>query len=166
MHISKTLCTFATSNIKRNNMTTYEKSNSITEVALKRFRSDLSHDFLSSDTSIKDREKRAQKLVNYLCEKFKIASCIVEVKNKPQLHSTRNGKLRSKTYGRYYPHKNYIEIFNLTAVKKQPVSIKTMYDTLLHEFMHHYDMTKLNFTESPHTKGFYMRISDLAKKLD
>lgn len=144
---------------------TYEISNNITEVSLKRFKSDYSRDFLKCGTTINERQKVAQTLLNYLCEKFKIASCIVEVKNKPQLHSTRNGKLRSKTYGRYYPHKNYIEIFNLTAVKKQPVSIKTMYDTLLHEFMHHYDMTKLNFTESPHTKGFYMRISDLKEKL-
>lgn len=144
---------------------TYEISNNITEVSLKRFKGDYSRDFLKCGTTISERTKVAQALVNYLCEKFKIASCIVEVKNKPQLHSTRNGKLRSKTYGRYYPHKNYIEIFNLTAVKKQPVSIKTMYDTLLHEFMHHYDMTKLNFTESPHTKGFYMRISDLKEKL-
>lgn len=143
----------------------YEQSNSITEVALKRFRSDLSHNFLNCGTTINERQKVAQTLLNYLCEKFKIASCIVEVKNKPQLHSTRNGKLRSKTYGRYYPHKNYIEIFNLTAMTRKPVAIKTMYDTLLHEFMHHYDFTKLKLSESPHTKGFYARISDLKEKL-
>lgn len=146
-------------------MTSYEKSNSILEVALKRFSSSYSHDFLSSDTSIKDREKNAQKLVNYLCDKFGIPSCNVIVSNKPQLHNTRNGKLTTKVYGRYLVNINTIEIFNLTAMTRKPVAIKTMYDTLLHEFMHHYDMTKLNFTESPHTKGFYMRISDLKEKL-
>lgn len=143
----------------------YEKSNSITEVVLKRFRATEANDFLAAKELCSDRAKRAQKLVNYLCEKFGIPSCNVIVSNKPQLHSTRNGKLRSKTYGMYCPNMRYIEIFNLTAMTKKPVAIKTMYDTLLHEFMHHYDMTKLNFTESPHTKGFYMRISDLKEKL-
>ena len=147
-------------------MTSYEKSNSILEVALKRFSASYSHDFLSSDTTIKDREKNAQKLIDYLCDKFKIPHCSVIISNKRQNHVTRNGKLIKKVYGRYMINLNTIEIFNLTAVKKQPVAIKTMYDTLLHEFMHHYDMTKLKFAESPHTKGFYLRIADLAKKLD
>ena len=146
-------------------MTSYEKSNSILEVTLKRFSSSYSHDFLSSDTSIKDREKRAQKLVNYLCDKFGIPSCNVIVSNKPQLHNTRNGKLSKKVYGRYLINLSTIEIFNLTAMTKKPVAINTMYDTLLHEFMHHYDFTKLKLTDSPHTKGFYMRISDLKEKL-
>lgn len=166
MHISKTLCTFATSNIKRNNMTSYEKSNSILEVALKRFSSSYSHDFLSSDTSIKDREKNAQKLVDYLCDRFKIPHCYVIISNKRQNHVTRNGKLIKKVYGRYMINLNTIEIFNLTAMTKKPVAIKTMYDTLLHEFMHHYDYTKLKLSESLHTKGFAMRISDLKKKLN
>ena len=147
-------------------MTSYEKSNSILEVTLKRFSSSYSHDFLSSDTSIKDREKRAQKLVNYLCDKFGIPSCNVIVSNKPQLHNTRNGKLSKKVYGRYLINLSTIEIFNLTAMTKKPVAINTMYDTLLHEFMHHYDFTKLKLTDSPHTKGFYLRISDLKQKLN
>lgn len=145
--------------------TPYEISNNITEVSLKRFRSDYSRDFLNCGTTIKERQKAAQSLLNYLCEKFKIVPCVVEVKNKAQLHSTRNGKLRSKTYGRYYPSYQYIEIFNLTAARKQPVAISVMYDTLLHEFMHHYDIEKLNLPETLHTAGFYKRISDLKNKL-
>ena len=129
-------------------MTSYEKSNSILEVALKRFSNSYSHDFLSSDTSIKDREKNAQKLIDYLCDKFKIPHCYVIISNKRQNHVTRNGKLIK------------------TAMTRKPVAIKTMYDTLLHEFMHHYDYTKLKLSESLHTKGFAMRISDLKKKLN
>lgn len=124
MHISKTLCTFATSNIKRNNMTSYEKSNSILEVALKRFSSSYSHDFLSSDTSIKDREKNAQKLVDYLCDKFKIPHCYVIISNKRQNHVTRNGKLIKKVYGRYMINLNTIEIFNLTAMTKNQLQLR------------------------------------------
>lgn len=147
-------------------MTSYEKSNSILEVALKRFSRSYSHDFLLSDTTIKDREKNAQRLVNYLCDKFKIPHCYVIISNKRQNHVTRNGKLVKKVYGRYMINLSTIEIFNLTAMTKKPVAINTMYDTLLHEFMHHYDFTKLKLTDSPHTKGFYLRISDLKQKLN
>lgn len=87
----------------------YEKSNSITEVALKRFRATEANDFLAAEL-FSDREKRAQKLVNYLCDKFGIPSCNVIVSNKPQPHSTRNGKLRSKTYGMYCPNMRYIRL--------------------------------------------------------
>lgn len=144
----------------------YEKSNSITEVALKRFRATEANDFLAAKELCSDREKRAQKLVNYLCDKFGIPSCNVIVSNKRQNHVTRNGKLIKKVYGRYMINLNTIEIFNLTAMTRKPVAIKTMYDTLLHEFMHHYDYTKLKLTDSPHTKGFYLRISDLKQKLN
>lgn len=73
-------------------MTSYEKSNSILEVALKRFSSSYSHDFLSSDTTIKDREKNAQKLVNYLCDKFKnhIAMLLSQTNVKITLQGTVN----------------------------------------------------------------------------
>ena len=143
----------------------YEKSNSITEVALKRFRATEANNFLAAKELCNDREKRAQKLVNYLCDKFGIPSCNVIISNKRQNHVTRNGKLIKKVYGRYMINLNTIEIFNLTAMTKKPVAIKTMYDTLLHEFMHHYDFTKLKLSESLHTKGFYARISDLKEKL-
>ena len=144
----------------------YEKSNSITEVALKRFRATEANDFLAAKELCSDREKRAQKLVNYLCDKFKIPHCYVIISNKCQNHVTRNGKLIKKVYGRYMINLNTIEIFNLTAMTRKPVAIKTMYDTLLHEFMHHYDYTKLKLSESLHTKGFAMRISDLKNKLN
>lgn len=143
----------------------YDISNETLAVSLNRFRSDFSHNFLSSDTSIIQREKNAQMLLDYLCERFNIPYCTVIVSNKPQLHNTRNGKLSKKVYGRYMPNLSTIEIFNLTAMTRKPVAINTMYDTLLHEFMHHYDYTKLKLSNSLHTKGFYMRISDLKNKL-
>lgn len=112
-----------------------------------------------------NEKKNTQKLVDYLCDKFKIPHCQVIISNKRQPHSTRNRKLSVKKYGRYMPNISSIEIFNMTSITKKPVAINTMYDTLLHEFIHHYDMTKLKLSSSPHTKGFYMRISDIKTKL-
>ena len=73
--------------------------------------------------------------------------------------------LHSKTLGNYAPLSMVITLFNKTAVKRQIVAIKTLADTLLHEFIHHYDYTRLNLGASPHTAGFYRRIGDLKTKL-
>ena len=38
-------------------------------------------------------------------------------------------------------------------------------ETLLHEWVHHYDFTGLELDRSPHTSGFFNRIRDLAETL-
>lgn len=142
----------------------YAKSNSIDTVALTKFRKDEYRDLLKDG----NRQQKAQALINYLCEKFHIPTVPVLVVNTPQPHAT-NGKgtLKSKTLGSY-THSLIacrITMYNLTAVKKQTVSIKTFAGTLLHEFMHHYDINYLKMDATPHTAGFYKRISDLEGKL-
>lgn len=138
----------------------YNKSNGITEVQYLRFSKDEYRKLLNCGTSYKERLKYGQKLLNYLCDKYSIPRCHLRVADKPQL-SFSDGK----TLGRYYPKIYKIEIFNLTAKTHKVVSIKTFANTLIHEFIHHYDIEKLGFGKSPHTKGFYLRISDLERKL-
>lgn len=145
---------------------TYEKSNKITTVALNKFSSKDYNAFLNADESIADRQRRAQTLATYLCGKFKLPNVVVKVVNRPQPHSTNlKGCLSSKLLGTYAVNYEVITLYNLTAVKQQVVSIKTMLDTLLHEFMHHYDHKYLKFEHSNHTAGFYKRINDLKQKL-
>lgn len=141
---------------------TYEKSNSITEVSLNKFRS-TEYDRLLEDGN---RQKDAQALADYLCKKFHLPRVRVFVSNRKQEHSVDgNGRLKSRTYGYYRPSVHSITIYNLTAVKGQVISIKQFANTLLHEFMHHYDMTYLKLDATPHTEGFFKRISDLQEKL-
>lgn len=149
--------------MKRTRKDAYRTSNEITEVALSRFRN-TEYNKLLSDVN---RQKDAQDLINYLCGKFHIPSIPVIVSNKQQPHTTDyKGKLRKKTLGTYtYGMNTKITIYNATAIKNQEVSIKTFAETLLHEFIHHYDMSYLKLGSSPHTAGFYKRISDLEKKL-
>lgn len=144
--------------------TAYKKSNEITEVALSRF-SKKEYAKLLTDG---DRQKDSQSLIDYLCGKFHIPSVPVVVVNRPQPHVTGNGgTLRKKTLGTYSSgfFGQKITMYNLTAVKQKEVAIKTFAGTLLHEFIHHYDMAYLKLGCSPHTAGFYKRISDLEKKL-
>ena len=111
-----------------------------------------------------ERQIAGQKLLNYLCDKYKIARIPLIVLDTPQKG---NGKCKTLGYYRVIPMLKIgqsITIYNLTAVKKKVVSIKVFTDTLLHEFMHHYDTEYLKI-ESAHTAGFYKRITDLKNKL-
>nr|DAF25507.1 MAG TPA: SprT-like domain-containing protein Spartan/DNA Complex repair, protease, DNA BINDING [Caudoviricetes sp.] len=147
-------------------MNAYEKSNKIETVKLSRLSKKEYKAVLSATESIVDRQKKAQMLCNYLSERFKVPVPVVRVVNRAQPHSTGyRGTLRRKTLGTYTPALQVITLYNITAIKKQVVSIKQMAATLLHEYLHHYDYTVLKLGASPHTAGFYKRISDLENKL-
>lgn len=145
---------------------TYIKSNTVVAVALSKFSKKEFRAVLNSNETAANRQKTAQSLCDYLCGKFKMPRVSVVVTDRAQPHSTNSrGSLHSKTLGNYAPLSMVITLFNKTAVKRQIVAIKTLADTLLHEFIHHYDYTRLNLGASPHTAGFYRRIGDLKTKL-
>lgn len=84
----------------------YIKSNEITEVKLKAFRSSFSKDILLCGESITDRQKVSQKCLDYLCDKFKIEKVKLTVLNKPQ-RKKENGTLKiwenkNSLYGAVY----------------------------------------------------------------
>ena len=136
----------------------YIKSNEIKEIKRKRFALSYGKQIMECGESFNDRCKCSQMLLNYLCGVFNIKDVKVIVHN-----SKRRLRGRAEVYG-YYDYKN-IHIYNKTARKGDIVSIKSYVDTLLHEFMHHYDICYLGFTTSPHTNGFYHRIKDLKEKI-
>lgn len=139
----------------------YEKSNKIESVALNRFDKKYFNNLLTD----KDRQLDSVILLEYLSDKFKISKPKLIIKDVPQPHSTNDrGALKSKTYGTYNIGFETITIYNKTAVRKDTLSIKAFADTLLHEFMHHYD-TKYLKIKTIHSAGFYKRISDLKAKL-
>jgi hypothetical protein len=146
---------------------TYEKSNNVIAVKYTALSKKEYATLLSVSDTAAARQKASQAVLNYLCDKYGIPRATVTVRNAKQPHRTgrENGRLASKTFGNYRVFSHTITIFNLTAVRGNIVAIKTFADTLLHEFMHHYDMQFLHFAETPHTAGFYKRISDLKNKL-
>lgn len=145
----------------------YKLSNDIPQVRLNSFSGAYYKMFMECGTSYTNRNIVGQKVLDYLCDKFKIERVKLIVYNAPQLHhNNSNGSLRDKTLGRYFVGRNKIEIWNLTAKTKKDVSSKTFWDTLLHEFMHHYDYKVLKMGKSLHCVGFYKRISDLKEKMN
>lgn len=142
------------------NSTNYEISNKIENVRLNSFKSVYSESLLNSSENIAIRQKRAESLLKYLCGKFKINNVTLRVTNRP-----RPQKSRGQIGGWYVVNEKKIIIYNTTAKTNKTISIKSFYDTLLHEFIHHYDYEVLGLTDSLHTTGFYKRITDLKNKL-
>lgn len=142
----------------------YIKSNQITEVKYNRFIKGYADDILKEYNSTYARQFDGQRLIDYLCDKYKIKRAKLLVTDKPRLLKNRGNK-EIQTYGRYYPSEYKIIIWNTTAKTNKTISPKSFFDTLIHEFCHHYDFEFLKLNDSLHTKGFYMRINDLKNKL-
>ena len=143
----------------------YQKSNAITKVKFK-ISGEAKHLtalLLKSKTETK-RQKLSSDLLDELADLARIDVANVKVSKAKQYHKRYKGRVVSKQYGYYRPQSNYIYINNRTAVRGQILAPKTFVDTLLHEWLHHYDFKKLKLN-SIHTAGFYARLKDLKTKL-
>src|ERR1700674_5658393 len=113
------------------------------------------------ETTAAGRQARGQALLDVLDEAAGLPPCKLTVADRPQRHRTRGGKLEVKTYGYYRiawestPRRGSIRIYNLTAIRQQVLAPKVFLETLLHEWVHHYDFTGLQLERSPHTSGFF-----------
>lgn len=72
-------------------------------------------------------------------------------------HSTSEGLLASELFGDYNFQLTRIRLWTQTAIQRQWTSSRTLLSTLCHEFMHHLDVTQLEFPSSYHTAGFFER---------
>ncbi|MBJ7609603.1 MAG: hypothetical protein JF887_09290 [Candidatus Dormibacteraeota bacterium] len=119
------------------------------------------------------RRRLAQLLLDTLDELAGLPPCAVVVADRPQVHEHDGRRLQSKTYG-YYRCRFVegavtdarIRIYHRTAVRQQVISPKVFLNTLLHEWVHHYDFAGLRLARSPHTAGFYLRLRALADALE
>jgi hypothetical protein len=150
----------------------YQRSNGLETVTWKQFPlgRGLARTLLE-EQSVAGRQLTGQGLLDALDEAAGLPPCKLVVADRPQRHRTRDGRLALKTYGYYriawegVPPRGSIRIYNLTAIKQQVLAPKVFLETLLHEWVHHYDFTGLQLDRSPHTSGFYARIRDLAETL-
>lgn len=144
---------------QRKSMSDYDISNSVMEVHYKRLSHKELRSFLRSSEKSLPRQKRAQALLDYLCKKYDIPKMRIYVVDVPQ------PKKNGTTFEAFYYFRSHsVRMFNLTC-RSNPISIKVMAVTLLHEFMHHYDRYYLGIESTPHTKGFFSRIKDLRSKM-
>jgi hypothetical protein len=143
----------------------YERSNAITKVdfPISRRARVLTKGLLKSKQE-KDRQRIGDELLDELADMSRIDIVKLKISKAKQYHKKRSGRVSFKQYGYYRPASKYIYINNRTAVRGQILAPKTFVDTLLHEWVHHYDHVKLEL-DSIHTSGFYARLKDLKTKL-
>ncbi len=143
----------------------YVRSNSITDVKISiNIRMvDLVYYLLAVNTA-SERHRLGEILLDELCDASLIDIVNLKISETNQYHKKSGGRVVFKQYGYYRSKSKYIYIQNKTAVRGQMLAAKTFIDTLLHEWLHHYDTYKLKLN-SIHTKGFYLRLQDLKKKL-
>jgi len=143
----------------------YERSNAITAVdfSVGTETKELAQQILQSSDAA-ERNKMSESLLDLLCDAAKIDICHVTITDTRQRHRRQNGRMVLKLYGHYRPQTNSISIQNRTAVRGQILAPKTFLDTLLHEWLHHYDTHALKLC-SIHTAGFYLRLKSLKQIL-
>lgn len=111
------------------------------------------------------RQRWSEILLKQLCRAAGIAPAKVKISDTRQYHKKYRGVTVFKQYGYYRPASGYIYIQNLTPAFGRPLAAKTFLDSLLHEWLHHYDHHKLKLN-SIHSKGFYLRLKSLKAKLE
>ena len=125
--------------------------------------SDFSHEeylaLLHSGSKVEPRKKASQNLLDYLCDKYGIPRCTMYI-----LNTSYDPIFGFTNMGIYEGGKKEITLWN-NRHYKVPCDIRTFINTLLHEFMHHYDYYYLRLPDSVHCKGFESRIRDLRSKL-
>lgn len=143
----------------------YRRSNRIQKVRFRvpREAKKIAKKILISRSSVR-RQRLSTELIDLLSTAAKIQDCKVKISNTRQYHRKKGNRTVYKQYGFYRPVTCYIYITNRTAVRAQILAPKTFLDTLLHEWVHHYDTCRLKLN-SIHTKGFYARLNDLKGKL-
>lgn len=107
-----------------------------------------------------NRQEESQKLLDELSRICSISGVNLKVSEKKQWHKKWLGRVVFKQYGYYKPKTKYIYIQNLTSIRGQTVAPRTFLNTLIHEWLHHYDFEKLKL-RSIHSKGFYLRLNSL-----
>ncbi|MFA5133794.1 MAG: hypothetical protein WC459_03260 [Patescibacteria group bacterium] len=147
----------------------YLKSNHITEVDLLATKNALLYTKILMDSSLEpERQKFGEALLDELSDAAKIDIIKLKISPARQFHkklkTSAGWRIVSKQYGYYRPDSRYIYIYNRTAIQGKTLAAKTFLDTLLHEWLHHYDYKKLGLN-SIHSSGFYKRLNNLKNKL-
>jgi hypothetical protein len=76
-------------------------------------------------------------------------------------HRVEEGLCTYQLFGDYTPTTGRIRVWMRTAMRAQVTSPKAFLNTLLHELCHHIDNKLWRCPESPHTRGFFLRVDQL-----
>jgi hypothetical protein len=98
----------------------------------------------------------SQHFIDLLSEVFLVSRKSLSLSDRPRPHrQDGEGRLKSEVHGMCSPDGN-IRIYLRTARQGRPTAFKTLFNTLIHEWVHHYDFEALG--DTIHCAGFYRRV--------
>ena len=101
--------------------------------------------------------RTSQRVVDTLCDAVSLPRIPVRVGGRRLVR----GKI--EYYG-FCARNGWMTLYSRTARRNLVVAFKTYLNTLVHEYMHHYDWHALRI-ESMHTSGFYQRVGHLYRRI-
>ena len=104
-----------------------------------------------------------QAVIDLLCDAARVPQAHIALRERAYA-KFKGDKAVWKLYGLCAPDGTIMLAFR-TAVRRKVFAFKTYFNTLVHEFMHHYDTQRLRLGASFHTRGFYQRVRDLVDQL-
>lgn len=111
------------------------------------------------DSSLVRVRRGAGELLDLLARTYRIPGLQLSVLDRPR-PTLRAHRYGGELHGDYTPP-GRIRIWARTAKRGQRVAFLTFLDTLLHEFVHHYDLTYLKLPDTVHSENFYKRVWSL-----
>lgn len=148
--------------------TVYEKSNQITTIKGRITKETKALYKKISEAKTNWKAADVRKFYERLCKDLKMPALDLIISNTPRPYKiTLRGESQTHAFiyvVNYTPM--YIKLFTQTAKRRQQVAGKTLLKALVHEVSHQYDFFKLGFSRSPHTAGFYKRVTYLINKLE
>ena len=103
----------------------------------------------------------SQQFMDLLSKIFIVPQKALSLLDKPRPHSRdERGRVRGELFGSCASMGN-IRIYLRTAAREQPTAFKTFFNTLVHEWVHHYDFEALG--DTIHCAGFYERVNCIYK---
>lgn len=103
----------------------------------------------------------SQAFIDFLSKIFLVSPKALLLIDRARPHGRdEQGRIRGELFGSCASQGN-IRIYLLTAARGRPTAFKTYFNTLIHEWVHHYDFEALG--DTVHCAGFYQRVKTLYK---
>lgn len=105
----------------------------------------------------------AQQIADGVCGNLRVPRLRVVVQGRRP--SSDWGELHGLYTPGEHQRRDTVKVWMMTAKRGQVVAFRTFLRTLVHELCHHLDYALLDFPDSLHSDGFYMRESSMVRRL-
>lgn len=118
------------------------------------------YDRLAKTKDISEREYNGKWIIRKLCTVYDLPSCKLHIFNEVYItRKTLFGLIKREHLAEYDTKTSEISIWTIDSLTRQIIVPEEFFESLIHEFMHHYDWHKLGTLK--HDKSFESRLAHL-----